>query len=80
MSDAPVYKATPLNSLKDICRTFGVGKDRVKQWISMGAPIGREEHGKKVTYFAETAKLQLWREETFSAKDCDQIDDDYGDI
>lgn len=69
MSDAPVYKATPLNSLKDICRTFGVGKDRVKQWISMGAPIGREENGKKVTYFAETAKLQLWREATFSVKD-----------
>lgn len=80
MSDTPVYKPTPLNTLTDIAREMGVSKGRVKQWIRMGAPIGREGDGKHAVYFAELAKLQMWRERTFPAKDCDLCDDDGGDI
>lgn len=56
------YHPVILTSMAAICKAFGVGKQRVKEWQKAGAPIVAEGEGEKRRYSAEAMRLQLWRE------------------
>lgn len=59
-----VYAPTILSSMAAICKAFGVGKERVKEWQKAGAPIVVDGDGEKRRYSAEVMRLQMWREST----------------
>lgn len=63
----PVYQGKILNSMKDICSEFQVGKETVLMWIERGAPIAVESRGGRIRYSAEMISLQFWRNENFRA-------------
>lgn len=65
MSAQPSYTPVLLLSLGEICKTFGVGTPRVRQWVKDGAPIAVElnELGEPVRYRAELLRLYVWLEE-----------------
>lgn len=55
------YMPRILKNLTEICAEMGVGKDTVKEWIDMGAPIVVEQEGGRARYSAELAALHEWR-------------------
>lgn len=63
----PVYQGKILNSMKEICSEFQVGKETVLMWIERGAPIAVEGLGGRIRYSAEMISLQFWRNDNFRA-------------
>ena len=59
---APVYAPHILKSLREIREVMGVGKETIREWVMLGAPIAVEGNGKKSRYSAEATRLQAWRE------------------
>lgn len=56
-----MYSPKILKNMIEICAELGVGKDTVRQWIDMGAPICVEGSESKPRYSAEARELQEWR-------------------
>lgn len=51
---------TPImRGLDEIAQCFGVGKDRVRDWINQGAPIYQDRVTKK--HYAHVGELWEWR-------------------
>lgn len=55
------YAPRILRNLTEICAEMGVGTDKVKLWVSLGAPIAVSNDDGRARYSAEAAALQLWR-------------------
>lgn len=62
--DQPTYTPVVLKSLAEICKAFGVGTSRVREWVQAGAPIAVEQDawGSPVRYRCELYRLYLWLE------------------
>lgn len=56
------YSAVILKNLGEICVHFGVGRETVLNWLSLGAPIAVEGSGSRKRYSCDAARLQGWRE------------------
>ena len=58
------YSPVMLNSTGAICKYFGVGAQRVREWSQAGAPIAVEYDAKgvPVRYRCEAMRLYLWLE------------------
>ena len=55
------YMPKILKTMTEICAEMGVGKETVREWLEMGAPIVVEQDGARVRYSAELAALHEWR-------------------
>lgn len=58
------YVPVVLKSMAEICKSFGVGTQRVREWVEAGAPIAVEEDGRgnPVRYRCEVMRLYCWLE------------------
>lgn len=56
------YNTVILKTLNEICVHFGVGRETVLNWLSLGAPIAAEGNGSRKRYSCEAHALQTWRE------------------
>ena len=57
-----------LKNLNEICVHFGVGRETVLNWVSLGAPIAMEGNGCRKRYSCEARSLQAWREKNSGQK------------
>lgn len=62
------YGPVILKNLSEICVHFGVGRETVLNWLSLGAPIAAEGEGSRKRYSCEAGRLQAWREEYASGR------------
>ena len=62
--DQPTYVPVVLKSMAEICKAFGVGQPKVREWVEAGAPIAVEKDGRgnPVRYRSELNRLYLWLE------------------
>lgn len=63
------YNSVILKNLNEICVHFGVGRETVLNWLSLGAPIAAEGNGSRKRYSCEARSLQAWREKHTHSKD-----------
>lgn len=65
MERQSAYVPVVLKSMTEICKTFGVGQPKVREWVQAGAPIAVEYDGwgSPVRYRCELYRLYLWLEE-----------------
>lgn len=56
-----IYVPRVLRGMTEICAEMGVGREKVLDWVSQGAPIICEMSGQRPTYTCETMELLRWR-------------------
>lgn len=64
MERQSAYVPVVLKSMNEICKAFGVGQPKVREWVEAGAPIAVEcnNSGTPVRYRSELNRLYLWLE------------------
>ena len=62
--EQPTYVPVVLKSMDEICKAFGVGQPKVREWVESGAPIAVECNvsGTPVRYRSELNRLYFWLE------------------
>lgn len=58
------YIPVVLKNMSEICRAFGVGQQKVREWVQAGAPIAVEcdNLNTPTRYRSELYRLYLWLE------------------
>lgn len=64
MAESIAYAPVVLTSMDKICKHFGVGQPKVREWAQAGAPIAvvRDAQGSPVRYWCEVMRLYAWVE------------------
>ena len=62
--EQPIYVPVVLKTMGEICKAFGVGQHKVREWVEAGAPIlvERDSLDTPIRYRSELARLYVWLE------------------
>lgn len=64
MAESMAYEPVILTSMTKICKRFGVGQSKVREWVQAGAPIAVtcDDRGNPLRYMCEVMRLYAWLE------------------